>query len=252
MDISMIDRFAFRTGLLIAALLLCDFPALASLQRIEITSVVVIRGTSPHGFARDCVDDACTSGPVAKAIAAALKNPNTTIAKFFDEVNIAVLRSTDATQSPTITASQPIDVPLKGTDNAAARVSGNGAYAHFNRLQGSPRDAELVGKSFSDIGFRTRTVIDAKPTVLKKALEDFLSDLKPDDVAVLYYSGHGFSLDGVEYLPALDGEISSASELAGSSMPISSLMEALAESKAGKKILILDTHFPEARPSINR
>jgi uncharacterized caspase-like protein len=69
---------------------------------------------------------------------------------------------------------------------------------------------------------------------------------------VLYYSGHGFSLDGVEYLPALDSDISSESELAGSSMPISSLLEALTGSKAGKKILILDTHFPEARPSINR
>lgn len=240
----MIDRSISRVILSIAALLICTFPALAGLQRVVSTTVVVIRAAGPQGVALDCADGACASGPVAKAIASALKNPNITIAGLFDEVNKSVAASTAREEVPTITASEPIDVPLhQGAGTASALVIGNGAYVHFARLQGSPRDADLVGKSLSGIGFRTKTVIDAETRVLKKQFDDFLAGLGPEDVAVLYYSGHGFALKGVEYLPAIDGETASADQLAASSISIDSLMDGLAQSKAAKKILILDAEF---------
>src|SRR5262245_53258053 len=101
--------------------------------------VVVIQATQPNGDAEDCADAECSSGPVAKAIVAALRSSKITIAGLFDQVNASVAAANKGRQVPWIAASGPIDVPL--TENPAhsfALVIGNGAYTRLPVLKGAP------------------------------------------------------------------------------------------------------------------
>jgi len=251
----MINAAALWIPAIVAAFLVWSPVAQAGFASVEPrSSVVVITASSHNEVVRDCADAACSIGPVARAIAAALKNPNITIAGLFDEVTASVAAATDRLQLPSITASEPIGVPLhKPTGKSVALVIGNGAYTHFPPLSGAPHDADTVGERLREIGFKTKVLIDSPFTVLDNEIDRFVQGLGPDDTAVLYYSGHGFSLNGTNYLPSLETELpSNDSAGIGSFMAVSALLDRLAQSRAGKMIVILDTHFPENRSSIAR
>jgi hypothetical protein len=251
----MIDAVALWITAVVVAFLVCSPAAQAGFASAEPrSSVVVITASSHNEAVRDCADAACTNGPVARAIAAALKDPNITIVGLFDEVTAKVAAATDRSQLPSITASEPIGVPLrKPTGKSVGLVIGNGAYTHFPRLRGAPHDADTVGGALREIGFETKILIDSPFDVLDKEIDGLVQGLGADDTAVLYYSGHGFWLNGANYLPTLETELPSNDGTAlGSFINVSALLDTLARSKAGKTILILDTHFPEIRSSIAR
>jgi uncharacterized caspase-like protein len=216
--------------------------------------VVVITASMPNTVVRDCADAECSNGPMAKAIADALKTPDVTIAGFFSRVNASVAAATNRSQLPSITSSGPIDIALHGAGGkSVALVIGNGAYTHLRHLAGAPRDAETVGEGFKSIGFNTKALIDMPLVDVDKEITKLVRDFGAEDTIVLYYAGHGFSLNGARYLPALETEFSrDQNATIGSSMLVSELIERLERSKAGKKILILDTHFPEPKSSIAR
>jgi hypothetical protein len=92
----MMDRVALWITAVVAAFLVCSHAAQAGFASVEPrSSVVVITASSPNTAVRDCADAACSNGPVAKAIAAALKIPNITITRLFDEVTASVAAATD-------------------------------------------------------------------------------------------------------------------------------------------------------------
>jgi uncharacterized caspase-like protein len=185
------------------------------------------------------------NGPFAKAFVTALDTPKITVAKLFDLVNGSVAATTKGKQVPWIAASSAIDVPLWDDHvHSFALVIGNGAYKHIPPLKGAPRDGKAVGQELEAIGFKTRTPIDADPAVLTKEIDQFFQSLGNGDSAVLYYSGHGFSFNGVAYLPPLDAEATNETTLRRSSIPVATLMDRLSKTKAARKLLILDTHYP--------
>jgi hypothetical protein len=209
--------------------------------------VILIQATQPGGNAADCADAQCTNGPVAKAIATALSDAGITVAQLFDKVNSDVAAMTSGRQIPSIWASAAINVRLVGMHSVALSI-GNGAYVHVPPLKGAPRDARLVGDALGKIGFQTRTLIDSNRRAMEAALNDFFQGLSTDDTAVLYYSGHGFSVNGVDYLPSLDtGELAKEDAFIEASFPVNKLIDGFSQSKALRKILILDTHYPPLR-----
>jgi outer membrane protein OmpA-like peptidoglycan-associated protein len=209
------------------------------------TGVVVIEATQPNGLADDCADVECSNGPVAKAIVAALASSKITIAGLFDQVSVSVAAATNGRQVPWMAASSPIDVPLAAEgSHALALVIGNGAYTQFPALTGAPRDAKAVGERLSSIGFQTKTLINADGASLAKEIAAFFQSLGAGDSAVVYYSGHGFSVNGVGYLPPLAGELRNADALSRSSIVVATVTDAFSRSKAARKLLILDTHYP--------
>lgn len=234
-----------RVCALAAAVLTCSSTAFSGIEKVRSTSVVVIYATEEGGLARDCVDADCRSGPLAKAIETALKTQGVTISGLFDAVNADVGATTQLSQKPRLETSGPINVPLvRNPGRASALVIGNGAYANLVQLKGAPRDAEIVSKALGDAGFQTRTVIDAKLPALNATLHEFFSGLGVDDTAIVYYAGHGLQIDGENYLPAIEAEALDAKALTSSSIAVSELMDGLSRSKADRRILILDTHFP--------
>jgi uncharacterized caspase-like protein len=227
-------------------------PAMAGIDAPPVPhgGIVVIQATLPGGLAADCADTECRNGPVAKAIVAALENPQITVASLFDRVNADTLAATDGRQVPWMTAKAAINVPLAGdAGHSLALVIGNGAYKHVPALTGAPRDGVAVGEGLKKIGFQTVALIDSDREPLAQAVGSFLKDLKAGDTAVIYYSGHGFSVNGVEYLPSLATEVTDDDAAVRSSMAVDKLIDVLSASKATRKVLILDTHYPALHPA---
>jgi hypothetical protein len=101
-------------------------------------SVIVIRATQPGGAALDCTDADGTNGPVAKALASALKSPKVTIAQLFDKLNDTVAKETKNSQMPSIVSSAPIDVFFTNTRNSYAVVVGKWSLYTFSSTQVCP------------------------------------------------------------------------------------------------------------------
>jgi uncharacterized caspase-like protein len=100
-----------------------------------------------------------------------------------------------------------------------------------------------VGDALRAIGYRTTTLIEVDSTALTKAVQEFESRLKDGDSAVLYYAGHGYSVNGVDYLPSLLIEPTNESTLS-QSIVVDELIGGMSRASAKRKIVILDTHYP--------
>ncbi len=220
-------------------------PAMAGLGKItDPGGVVVIEATLPGGDAADCADAECNNGPVAKAIVGALGNPQITIAALYDQMSTDVLMATKGQQIPWLAAKGAINVSLIGNEgHPLALVIGNGAYKHFPALKGAPRDGVAVGAGLEKLGFKTTKLIDSASEMLS-AVSSFLQGAGPGDTVVIYYSGHGFSVNGTGYLPSLGAELADPDAAVRSSTSVDKLVDLLSASKATKKVLILDTHYP--------
>ena len=218
-----------------------------------VSGVVVIEGTLRGHDASDCVDAECLNGPVAKAIEAALGDRSMTIAGFFDRVRRNVLQLTDRRQAPWMSASALVDVPLFGDpSHSKALVIGNGAYSKVPPLKGAPKDAALVGKVLENAGFKVRTLIDVQTSDVKARLGEFFESLDESDVAVVYFSGHGFSTSGGNYLASLASDLADIASMTETSINVATLADAFTKSKADRKLLILDTHFPPLPSAVTR
>jgi uncharacterized caspase-like protein len=72
------------------------------------------------------------------------------------------------------------------------------------------------------------------------AISRFISSLQPGDVALLYYSGHGFQSDGLNYLVPVDLVPQTESQARRRSISAAEVLEMMVEKKTSLQILVLD------------
>src|SRR4051812_46788879 len=77
-----------------------------------------------------------------------------------------------------------------GPERRLALVVGNDAYAEAP-LHNARNDARAVAKALEDVGFRVTLVEDATRQTLTTAVAAFGENLRPNDVALFYFAGHG-------------------------------------------------------------
>jgi Caspase domain len=100
-----------------------------------------------------------------------------------------------------------------GAADAAGRVAlivGNAKYEHADTLTNTVNDADAVAATLTKAGFE---VVDERRNAgvveFKRALRDFTRAVASADVAVVYYSGHGIEVGGVNYLIPVDAKLAS-------------------------------------------
>jgi uncharacterized caspase-like protein len=102
-----------------------------------------------------------------------------------------------------------------------------------------------VGNSLVQLGFDVTMLIDADGKTMRSAFERFLSRIGTQDTAVVYYSGHGFTLGGKKFIAPIDVQLADSVAATGElSMDTSAMATGLLNTDAAPKILILDTHYP--------
>lgn len=89
-----------------------------------------------------------------------------------------------------------------------ALLIGNDAYVNFPRLEGAPiKDVDAMYQVLIGLGLAEGSITvvkDLDHSEFLTALLDFRAKLKADDAVLFYYSGHGFSIDGDDYLAPVD------------------------------------------------
>jgi len=124
-----------------------------------------------------------------------------------------------------------------------ALVIGNDAYP-WKRLTNAVNDARALAAMLPRVGFDTRDitlVTDANLRQMQRAGREFIEKLRPDDLALVYYSGHGVEVRGENFLIPVDFP-SDATELEARDEAYSAqqLLRGLEETQARTRILILD------------
>ena len=96
-------------------------------------------------------------------------------------------------------------------DRRIALVIGNGKYENAGVLANPVNDADAIADLLTKAGFdsvdRRR---DLGVVEFKRAVREFVDRAANADVAVVYYSGHGLEIGGVNYLIPVDAKLTSA------------------------------------------
>jgi uncharacterized caspase-like protein len=111
-----------------------------------------------------------------------------------------------------------------------ALVVGESDYAALPKLINPENDARAMDDLLDDLGFDVERVLDADSEELSEQIKRFVEDAADADVALVYYSGHGFEAGGSNYLVPIDADLSSP-EIAGQSVvALDALLDELAKS----------------------
>src|SRR5579872_642811 len=99
------------------------------------------------------------------------------------------------------------------TDKRVALVIGNGAYKTAPQLTNPPFDAKAVSASLKRLGFEVIEGYDLTMPQMRQTVAQFAAALPDSKAAIVYYAGHGVSVDEENYLLPTDIVLKSPADL---------------------------------------
>lgn len=122
----------------------------------------------------------------------------------------------------------------------AALVIGNAAYPGKNVLANPVHDAEDFGAKLKRYGFDVIVASDCSAKEMDKRLKEFRKLLDTNEVGLFFFAGHGMQIEGKNYLISIDTDTSTEVDAKHSSLSLDKVVDAMANSKATTKIIVLD------------
>jgi uncharacterized caspase-like protein len=136
-----------------------------------------------------------------------------------------------------------ITLPTQSAALAERRIAlviGNGKYENAGVLANPTNDADAVADLFTKAGFdsvdRRR---DLGVVEFKRAVREFVDRAASADVAVVYYSGHGLEIGGVNYLIPVDAKLTSVLDMDDEAVSLDRILVAAGHVKK-LSLIILD------------
>ena len=136
------------------------------------------------------------------------------------------------------------------TAKKVALVIGNSDYGQ-GFLPNPTKDADLIAQNLKDVGFSV-TVKKNLSTVyqMEKAIDDFAGIVKDDDIAVIYYAGHGVQCKGKNYLIPTKATINRGGQLPSKALNLDVVIGAVSDIKLA--IIMLDACRNNTYPSCSK
>ncbi len=131
-------------------------------------------------------------------------------------------------------------VPSPEDGQRRALVIGNDAYRQMPRLANAVHDAQAMKRVLEELGFEVQLIADAGAADFHRAVSAFAGTLRPSDVGLFYYSGHGLQIRGENFLIPVDFEAANEVDARFASYPADQALQSLEGSGASLNILILD------------
>lgn len=129
--------------------------------------------------------------------------------------------------TPNVNVPAVVPAPNASAGRRVALVIGNSAYQNVAALHNPRHDAEKVAETLRALGFDSVTLVtDATRESLLDALRAFSAVAGKSDWAMVYYSGHGIEMDGVNYLIPIDANIQFDSDVQGQAVSVDQVMTA--------------------------
>ncbi len=98
-------------------------------------------------------------------------------------------------------------------EKRVALVIGNGAYQHATKLDNATFDARAIADAFRKLGFQVVDGYDLDVEQMRAKISEFSEDLPDARSAVIFYAGHGISVDDENYLIPTDIVLKSPTDL---------------------------------------
>lgn len=130
-----------------------------------------------------------------------------------------------------------------GTGKRRALVIGNDAYEALAPLQKAVADADSVAKTLSGLGFEVTSADNLARDPFDETLETFYESLEENDVALIFYSGHGLAMEGSNYLLPVDMPMLEPDEgrkLRREAVDAGEILARLGERGVGLALVVLD------------
>jgi uncharacterized caspase-like protein len=134
--------------------------------------------------------------------------------------------------------SQQRDLQVESNQRLAL-VVGNSQYQQ-SPLRNPINDARAVNASLIDLGFQTEAALDVNLRGLEAAVNRLVSRVRPGDIVVFYYAGHGIQIEGENYLVPVDFNARDEADAKYASYAASRVQERIEKAGARVVILILD------------
>jgi uncharacterized caspase-like protein len=128
---------------------------------------------------------------------------------------------------------------VQPNDKRVALVIGNGAYQNAVRLDNAVFDARAVADSFRKLGFQVVDGYDLDIDQMRSKVSEFSAALSDSKSAVIYYAGHGISVDEENYLVPTDIVLKSPTDLDLNAISVSLLLKQMKRDER-VNIVILD------------
>jgi hypothetical protein len=119
-----------------------------------------------------------------------------------------------------------------------ALVVGNSSYQQIKSLKNAAADAGMVAQTLSDLGFQVTLLQNATLPQMKAAVSAIKADGADAEAVLFYYSGHGFQLNGSNFLVPADATLKNRDTLGAETMELNTLISELGNSSRPTIILI--------------
>lgn len=126
------------------------------------------------------------------------------------------------------------------SERRLALVIGNKDYTAIGALKNPINDATDVSKAFQQLGFEVTTITNTDYKRMIGAFNQFTKNLLPTDVVVFYYSGHGISYDGKNYLIPTDASITCLEEIEENAHSLGRFLTAVEAKSVKNTFVFLD------------
>jgi hypothetical protein len=228
--------------------------------RGEIVAYAVVAG----GRALDTAPGLQTS-PYTTPLVAKLHQKDKSLIEAIEDAHEQVISLTAGSQRPFLSTSMNGPIYLwqqpQGRSKRAVVVSVDNPGARWNRLIAPKHDADAVTGVLQEVGFRDEEITrlhNVNRTDIEKALNQACQPLNPpqpsspglhrlpaNSLVIFYFSGHGFQVDGQNFLmPIIENnpfKTEKEAQLVG--LNFDSLQQLISDCSAAS-VFILDTHFP--------
>ncbi|KRB28367.1 peptidase C14 caspase catalytic subunit p20 [Mesorhizobium sp. Root695] len=124
-------------------------------------------------------------------------------------------------------------------DRRVALVIGNSDYRQFPALKNPVKDAEDVSKTFRLAGFEVFVASNLTKLQFEEQFRNYLSAIDGADLAVVYYSGHGFQIGGENFLIPVDASLKQAADIEVQAIKLNDVLEQM-RSKSKIQVIVLD------------
>jgi formylglycine-generating enzyme required for sulfatase activity len=125
-------------------------------------------------------------------------------------------------------------------ERRVALIIGNSQYQSVPKLANPANDAEAMATSLKALGFEQVTVrLDLGYDQFISTLRDFAREADKADWALVYYSGHGIEVGGVNYMIPVDAHLKTDRDVELEAVDINKVLTAV-ERASKLRIVILD------------
>ncbi len=130
-----------------------------------------------------------------------------------------------------------------------ALVIGNGVYAHAAPLAHVGSDMAVMADTLRSLDFDVEALNDLNRLTMQEHIEAFgrrMDQAGKDTIGLLFYAGHGFQLQGTNYLLPVDAEIVDVGDVEQATINLDLTLAEIAFATNDHKLVILDVPAEQA------